>query len=389
MFYGKPKSIKRFDGGGTLLDESTFEYEATLAFENGALRPSWEGSAKDYPYQDYTESLSARPTSGAFTVDWTGGIEGAYLFDIQAVAILTSDPWKHNSYFVKTKKQINRKFEATCSKASGGGVLTPNPDIPDVIYGRKPNPNGPGYNNNHKNANKAGLLVMIENETADENLTTNALVASSPLEEEVLLALFDRQELFEKTQLEEILLAQERLSDAVLQRMLDRSYVLSSKFIASILSTQPYLTDILLLEVVENDVLKTDAKNALLMSQGTLNNTVLLAIIEQAVFNSPVDLQQLLLSQTELDPVVIEAMIANVSVLFDSEEESHSDSESGSGNNQLNFEEYVALNETMVMAVLTKQVYTTSPNLMLLASMQNYYANALIEEAFRLSLIHI
>ncbi|MBK7112497.1 MAG: hypothetical protein IPH60_08645 [Flavobacteriales bacterium] len=256
LLWGRIKEIRVKNPQGTILERTSIDHEATLAFENGSLRPS-QGkrlhSLNKFDYMDYMPGfdLSAGTTSGRTELEnRVGGLQGPRFLEADVIpegsAFHIPMPESYlNSYFIKKVRETHTVYDpAACSMG------TTVPGTTDPIEGVVMfNPDGTNTANNHTNSNAEALITALEQEGLTE-ATKALLLSSSPLQESVIQKALSVVDETTAKRLKEILDAQAKLTDERLTQAVDNADKLEPDDAAKILAAQPVLSDPVLSEIL-------------------------------------------------------------------------------------------------------------------------------------------
>jgi len=289
LYYGKPKHIKRYSYNDTLEEETIFNYDYTLAFENGYLRPNflrenfWNEHPiiQEYEYQDIQEgdTLEVYVVNYIYEFDTLLGqwvlidsnvmidesgtaaypfvdvpnLHGNYtdrempkllsLYFFDALDTL-NERFMLNSYFVKKTSEIHRTYENLLSKSA-----VPSSPTIGVTAMAGNNPFGSGHTNPTANdpVKDDPLIAFID--PNDEQTMIDELVGASPISDAVLNVLVESSVSGDSkfTILDE----QGNLSNAIWGDIWANMSTMSSNDIKLLAEGQSYISDQVILDMFD------------------------------------------------------------------------------------------------------------------------------------------
>lgn len=304
LMFGKLEKVEKFSGT-ELIEKTVHEFDYTLAYENGfnrAKQTEWN----DFEYADYIPStlVSVYPdiSNNEIEFDQTGNT-GFSFFEYPIYLRhnpyglgITHDPFRDNSYFIKTEKTTNTKYD-------NGIKLNPICGLPDLdpTYEDLANASGLQQEVNDFITLNEGQLTN-ELQTQKESSTTKQnLVDSSPLDDDVIAVLisekptytcelFNDQEFisdpmfdliwnssnYSDTEIIEIAnTLNVRSEDALLLVANDDTNFRSEEALISILSAPAYLSNAVLLALLNNSSISDNALSSLYLMQPHMPNSLI------------------------------------------------------------------------------------------------------------------
>lgn len=314
LYYGKPKSVKEYDHNNVLHSSVEYQYDYTLAFENGYKRPNFmrEGIGyydhplfRDYEYKDYylDEEMSVDDPNGPGTLtgheakiilapnvlkegggmmeapkflplyffnELLGPISAANVNGEAVSGTVTNPVYFFNSYFVKKTAEINRTYEDGLSKA--GITVAPADPVFDYI---ESNPFGTGVVNPVRpDPQIDDALVNKIRQDGDSEYTTilNAAPLSDVVLEELVISNMSSENIVN------ILLTHSGgFSDNIWTNIIDKQKHFSPAQLHQLVYHQPYFTDNVQRYLIQNAGTKYDDKfyQALLLRNPKLSDNAI------------------------------------------------------------------------------------------------------------------
>ena len=311
LYHGKLKSVKEYDVNNKLFTEKLINYEHTLAYKNGYTRPNpyrenlvWEqeydNPGGQYEYRDYYLNQPVTVTVGSSPGTTYTGTAAYGLLDIpvfngsgqdfelpkylefEFYPILdTANPsYMFNSYFIKKKEEINRKYDDYLYKQAVISTGT----LPAPFVNTGNNPFGSGYTNpvSFNDALATSQINIINNKT--EAVIMDSLLSKSPLMDSVLYHVINTTRITDPKKIT-LLLAQGNLSNLTLNRFVIKfgsSFTSTSTSPISVINQQDYISDNVLMTAAQYTSLRwsTDFIEALYLKNEYLSDQVVKALAD-------------------------------------------------------------------------------------------------------------
>lgn len=322
LFFGKIKSIKTYDAYNQLHEEKIINYDYTLAFENGYLRPNPYRSQMNYEEKDYNriihpyeykdyylnEEVEAGyiwidpvDSSRHFIVTETGSdaylaldiptFNGNYTlfelpkfleFEFYNKLIAENPAYLFNSYFVKKTSEISRLYDNF--KYINPDQIT-DPRGPGVEIA--PNPDGLGFVNPKANnpLTDAVFLTLIQGNVLRLQTVANTVITASPLSDNVLKQVVTTPN-FTTEQKTTILQAQHGLSNLIWTTLLPLAQQYKPQQLFLLIKEQEYFADAILMKLIDinNEHLDQQVFEAMMLKKEQLSNQVIEYLLETGSF---------------------------------------------------------------------------------------------------------
>ncbi|WP_430406826.1 RHS repeat domain-containing protein [Fluviicola sp.] len=340
LYHGKLKSVKEYDVNNKVFTEKFINYEYTLAYKNGYTRPNpyredlvWEqeydNPGLQYEYRDYylNQPLAVTVGSGPGTV-YTGTSAYGLLdipvfngsgqdfelpkyleFEFYPILDTTNPSYMFNSYFIKKKEEINRKYDDYLYKqATITGTTLPNP-----IVNTSPNPFGSGYTNPivYNDALAATQINIINTKT--EAAIMDSLLPVSPLMDSVLYHVINTTRISDAKKIT-LLLAQGNLSNLTLNRFISKYGQISTSTSYSsiaVIQQQSYLSDNVLLTTLPKITNRWNFgfAEAIFLKNEYLSDQVVQAMATTTPYFNPASFTKILSNQPQFSENAIDKII--------------------------------------------------------------------------------
>jgi RHS repeat-associated protein len=353
LYYGKLKSVKNYSFNDQLEDETIYNYEHTLAFENGYERPNFMRERlwyedlvfQNYEYQDIHEGAPLVLNHVTYIHDtiWVDPqetiIDSLVIVDSNVMLNLTGPDaypfvnvpnlsgnytdkekpkflefyfynelltenvgkeYMFHSYFVKKASETNRVYDNSLSI-----LPTPNPPIIGVLSMPVNDPVGAGFTNPRANDEEGDsqYIEMIGQE--DEEQLESDFIDNSPLSDAVLVALVKSS--VRSTHQTNILNAQSNLSNAVWYELILNKRNFSTFQLASIIDGQSSLYDQVQMDFLNLITNRDDyvLVNAILQRNGFLSGQVVDVMLDPATSMPAESYSDVLSSQPQMPESVL------------------------------------------------------------------------------------
>jgi hypothetical protein len=347
LYYGKPKSVKKYDHSGKVHYTKDYAYSYTMAYEDGYGRPNfyrenlntyYQPIIDGYEYRDYYRAETPLVNTGvtiltgnaakwalADRVRGIGGKEGYlmehpkylpfYFYTELRTAYTITDvdgnqytgyvnpTYAFNSYFVKLASETERTFE------DGLAFRTTAPVVPGVVKNPvPPNPFGDGVVDPLSTTGDNKLYTYISTHTGSQSY--EYLMQYDNLSVQVQ-GFVGQSDSFTMDQKINIFINQKGLTDAIWQGVMGMIGGLTTSQLQRLVMAQPYFTDTIQKYAIASVSSNIDFLTALLTRNRYLSDNVIQYMTTAPMTGTLSSYEKALAAQSRLLPDDILTNIVN------------------------------------------------------------------------------